>query len=173
MPIPLNIYWVEKQCKKLAAKNLESMRVKGQESHNRRVGNPPNSPSLPPPIERVELRFDIFWQILFLADPDYRSILVPSSIVQSLSLSIWHLHRWFDARWSEKHLRICGLCTRIINRWTDTWSQWCIYDDGLFGQRHPIHHLQNKHLRETVKFYTTDLLQGGFFPSIFWRKFGL
>ena len=59
MPTPLNIYWVEKQCKKLAAKNLESMRVKGQESHNRRVGNPSNSP-LPPPIERVELRFDIF-----------------------------------------------------------------------------------------------------------------
>ena len=72
---------------------------------------------------RVEPTFDIFWQILFLADPDYRSILVPSSIVQSLSLSIWHLHRWFDTWPSEKHLGIWRLCCRrIINRWTDTWS---------------------------------------------------
>ena len=36
-------------------KKVESMRAKGQESHNRRVGNPPNSPLGPPPIESVGL----------------------------------------------------------------------------------------------------------------------
>ena len=41
-------------------KKVESMRGKGQESHNRRVGNPPNSPLGPPPIESVGLTFDIF-----------------------------------------------------------------------------------------------------------------
>ena len=54
MPTPLNIYLVEKQSKKLEGKNVESMRVKGEEIHNRRVGNPR------PPIERVELTLDIF-----------------------------------------------------------------------------------------------------------------
>ena len=172
MPTPLNIYLVEKHCKKLARKNVKECVSKGRKAT---IGGWAILQIAPSPFLRlrVEPTFDIFWQILFLADPDYRSILVPSSIVQSLSLSIWHLHRWFDARWSEKHLRICGLCTRIINRWTDTWSQWCIYDDGLFGQRHSIQQLQNKHLRETVKFYTTDFFQKGFFPSVFWRKFGL
>ena len=43
MPTPLNIYLVEKHRKKLARKKRERVRVKGQESHNRRVGNPPNS----------------------------------------------------------------------------------------------------------------------------------
>ena len=54
MPTPLNIYLVEKQSKKLEGKNVESMRVKGEEIHNRTVGNPR------PPTERVELTFDIF-----------------------------------------------------------------------------------------------------------------
>ena len=39
---------------KVGGKNVESMRVKGEEIHNRTVGNPR------PPIERVELTFDIF-----------------------------------------------------------------------------------------------------------------
>ena len=51
MPTPLNIYLVEKHRKKLARKKRERVRVKGQESHNGRVGNPPNSPLPLPQIE--------------------------------------------------------------------------------------------------------------------------
>ena len=51
-------------------KKVESMPAKGQESHNRRVGNPPNSPLGPPPIESVGLTishstyFDKFYSSL-------------------------------------------------------------------------------------------------------------
>ena len=122
----------------------------------------PNSPLPLPQIEswahirHILTNFIPRWSGL----PIYSCPFLYCAVIKSLNLTspsmIWR-------RRSEKHLRICRLSTRIINRWTDTWSQWCIYDDGLFGQRHSIQQLQNKHLRETVKFYTTDFFQKGFF----------
>ena len=54
---PLNIYLVEKHGAKKVGGKKSMGRVKGQESHNRRVGN---SPLGPPPIESVGYTFDIF-----------------------------------------------------------------------------------------------------------------
>ena len=100
MPTPLNIYLVEKHRKKLAGKKRERVRVKGQESHNRRVGNPPNSPLPLPQIEswahirHILTNFIPHWSGLLI----YSCPFLYCAVIKSLNLTspsmIWRPVEW-------------------------------------------------------------------------------